>query len=147
MSEDSKCSHVADTAVLHEIASTKSNNLKAFYIEQLQMGIIAVPSRVLKEFRELYEEEAAQLEPHIAKTVVLNPKYRAAAARIVDKNGSGFPRRPYDGDTDLYTAAIATVEGYTILTIKEHTTAYAGMDCEVVDLLSWLDSLGTPKRG
>jgi hypothetical protein len=120
--------------------------VKGFYLDQLKAGIIGVPSRVLKEFRELYEGEAAELEPHITKTIDLKRTYHAAAARIVDKKHSGFPRRPYDGDTDLYTAAIASVESYTVLTVVGQVSDYDGMECEVMDLTTWVESLGAPAK-
>jgi hypothetical protein len=144
--EGSKSSHICDCAALHEIATTQSNNLKSFYIDQLKSGALAVPARVLKEFRDLYEDEAAELETMIAKTIGMKRAYQAAAARIVDKNHSGFPRRPYDGDTDLYTAAIASVEDYTIVTTTEQAGEYDGMECEVTDLATWVDGMDKPTK-
>ena len=145
--DSSNCSHVCDCAALHEIATTQSNNLKSLYLEHLKSGAIAVPARVLKEFRELYEDEAAELEPHVARTIGMKRAYQAAAARIVDKNHGGFPRRPYDGDTDLYTGAIASVEGYTILTTSQQAGEYDGMECDVTDLATWVDGMDKPLPG
>jgi predicted nucleic acid-binding protein len=147
--EGPKCSHVCDCAALLEIAKTQSNNLRSLYLDQLQKGVIAVPACVLGEFRKLYEDEAIQIERSIKTVIQLRQKeYFVAVARITDRKGSGFARRPYDGDTDLYTAAIAWVEGYTALTTGGQASAYTGMECEVSELSTWVESLGiTPKIG
>lgn len=136
------CSHIADCAALHEIATTRQNRLKQAFIDQLRAGLIGVPSRVLQEFRELYEDEAAALEPDIAVKIDLNVVYLQAAARLAQKRNSGFSRRPYDRDADLYAAAIADVEEYTVLTTKKQRIEYHGIGCQVVDLVTWIGDIG-----
>jgi hypothetical protein len=146
MSEDSpECTHLCDCAALHEIA-VASANVKPLYLDQLKNGSFGVPAQVLKEFRDLYEEEAAELVPQIAVVISLNKTYRAAAARIADSTRRGFPRRPYDGDTDLYTAAIALVKNYTIMTTTQQAPEYDGMGCQVTDLDTWVNGLGPQKQ-
>jgi len=143
MADDSAvCSCIVDCAGLHEIASVKSNNLKQLFFDRLSSGVIAVPAIVLKEFRELYEEEAEVLEPYIAKKIVMKREYHAGAARIADSLNSGFSRGPYDGETDLYTASIASLEGYVVLTSASQAGYYDGMDCEVSDVMSWVEQQG-----
>ena len=60
-----------------------------------------------------------------------------------------WPAKPVDGDTDLYTAAIASVEDYTIVTTTERAGEYDGMECEVTDLATWVDGMdmSTNKNG
>ena len=137
----SKC--VIDCAGLHEIASTKSNNLKSLYLDQLKCGVIAVPACVWKEFQEIYDDEALSLAPYIANKINLKNAYYKGAARIADKLNSGFPRGAYNRQTDLYTASIASIEECRVLTTSAQQKVYEEMGCEVQDLVTWADEFGS----
>lgn len=139
------CSCVVDCAGLHEIGSTKSDNLKSLYLDRLKKGNIGVPAIVWREYKELYEEEALIIEPSVAHKINMKRAYRVGAARIADKMNSGFSRGPYDSETDLYTAAIASIEGYKLLTSSSQVNEYDGMDCDVIDLISWAEDQGKPE--
>jgi hypothetical protein len=136
------CSCVVDCAGLHEIGSTKSNNLKTLYLDNLKSGNIGVPAIVWHEYKELYEEEAVEIEPFVSRKIRITRKYQVGAARIADQKNSGFSRGPYDGESDLYTAAIASIEDYILLTTTDQLREYDGMDCNVSDLSSWADDHG-----
>jgi len=133
------CSCVVDCSGLHEIARTNSDNLKSLYLDHLRKGVIAVPACVWKEFKELYDDEADALEPYISIKIKLKKAYLVGAARIADRLNSGFSRGPYDSLTDLYTASIATVEQYRLLTSSSQLKYYKAMDYEVSDLATWAD--------
>lgn len=137
--ETQVCKCVIDCAGLHEIAKTRSNNLKRPLIDALGSGEIGVPAVVWKEFKELYEDEAEELEPSVIYKIPMKKQYRMGAARIADRLNSGFSRGPYDSETDLYTAAIASLEDYPLITSADQAPYYDGMDCEVIDLAGWAD--------
>jgi hypothetical protein len=149
MSKDEfeKCSCVVDCAGLHEIASTKSDNLKSLYLDSLKNGVIAVPSRVWQEYSELYEDEAAIIEASISRKINVTRAYQIGAARIADQKNSGFSRGPYDNESDLYTASIASIEHYILLTTKSQLPEYFGMSCKVLDLLTWVEGRETGFTG
>jgi hypothetical protein len=140
--DESACDCVIDCAGLHEIASTRSDNLKRLFFDRLSSGRIAVPALVWREFKELYEEEADEIEPHVATKITMKRAYHAGAARIADNRNSGFSRGPYDSESDLYTASIASLEGYVVLTSASQVRHYDGMDCEVSDLTNWAEQQG-----
>lgn len=140
--ETHECKCVIDCAGLHEIAITRSNNLKKPLIDALGSGEIGVPAVVWKEFKELYEDEAEELEPSVIFKIPMKKQYRVGAARIADKLNSGFSRGPYDSETDLYTAAIASLEDYPLITSSAQTPHYKGMGCKVLDLAGWADEFG-----
>ena len=134
----SNCECVVDCHGLHEIACTKSNNLKSHYINALSSGQIGVPAIVWQEFKELYEEEAAELEPHISKKIIMKRAYQVGAARIADKNGSRFFQAPYDSRSDLYAASICSIESYTLLTVASELGSYQKLKCcNALELVSW----------
>lgn len=136
---------VVDCYGLHEIASSTSANLKAVFLDLLSEGVVGVPTCVWKEFREIYEDEAAELAPFVKIKISLTKIYKVGAASIADKLNSGFSRGPYDAQTDLYAASIAVSEGYLLLTSSSQLGEYAKMDCEALDLLTWAENLGTAK--
>jgi hypothetical protein len=137
--EPQACSCVVDCSGLHDIASTKSNNLKSLYLDQLKKGIIAVPACVWKEFQELYDNEASELAPYVTVKINMKRSYYVGAARIVDKLNSGFSRGAYNSQSDLYTASIASIDEYRVLTSSSQLKYYNGMECEVTDLVTWAD--------
>jgi hypothetical protein len=140
MSDDqSECVCIVDVSGLHEIASTRSDNLRKFYIDQLKSGVICVSTSTWSEFKEIYEDEAAFLDSHITKRVKLKRAYSICTASIADKLNSGFSRGPYDRNADLYTASIATVEDYIVLSSASHKSAYDGMGCQVSELSDWAE--------
>jgi hypothetical protein len=98
------CSCVVDCSGLHEIASTKSNNLKSLYLDQLKKGIIAVPACVWMEFQELYNDEAAALAPHVTIKINMKRKYLLGAAAITEKLNAGFSRGPYEQRRSCHAA-------------------------------------------
>jgi len=137
-----ECLCVLDCAGLHEIATTASNNLKALYLDRLSCGEIGVPVCVWKEFKDLYEEEAAEIEDYVVRRINMKKSYHTGAARIADLLNSGFSRGSYDSETDLYTASIASIEELVVLTAASQLGYYAGIDCEVSDLGTWAEQQG-----
>ncbi|WP_314959016.1 hypothetical protein [Bradyrhizobium cosmicum] len=116
--------------------------MKKPLIDALGSGEIGVPAVVWKEFKELYEDEAEELEPSVVFKIPMKKQYRSGAARIADKLNSGFSRGPYDSETDLYTAAIASLEDYPLITSSGQAPYYDGMGCKVLDLAGWADEFG-----
>lgn len=140
MSDDPQpCLRIVDCAGLHEIANITSNNRKAHVLAELQAGTIGVAACAWTEFVDLYEDEAAELEPYITLKFKLTKAYNVGAARLADKLNSGFPPGPYDANTDLYTGSIASKEGYEILTSPSQMKRYASMKCGAIDVGAWLD--------
>ncbi|MGY2931849.1 hypothetical protein ACVWZ6_001451 [Bradyrhizobium sp. GM6.1] len=140
--ETQECKCVIDCAGLHELVNTQSNNLKKPLIDALAAGEIGVPAIVWKEFKELYEDEAEELEPSVIYKIPMKKQYRVGAARIADRLNSGFSRGPYDSETDLYTAAIASLQDYPLITSAAQAPYYDRMGCEVLDLAGWADQFG-----
>jgi hypothetical protein len=134
---EAECSCVVDTDGLHGIA-TASGNLKTILLEHLKNGLIAVPACALKEFEELYSDEAEELKPFIKTRIFLKKAFYVGAARIADNLNSGFPRGAYDDNVELLTASIASTKGYLVLTSPAQVTVYEEMECEVSDLESWI---------
>ncbi|MHC2625564.1 hypothetical protein ACVIW2_007596 [Bradyrhizobium huanghuaihaiense] len=135
---ESDCSCVIDTNGLHELA-TASGNLKATLIAHLQDGTIGVPSWAMQEFKELYEDEANELAPYVAKRVQLSTHVQVRAARITEELGLGFSRGAYDSHVERHTAAVALNKGYVVLTSVDNVDAYDGMQCTVKDLAGWAE--------
>jgi hypothetical protein len=139
MTDDSpKCECIVDTDGLHGIA-TASGNLKSVLLDQLKTGVVAVPVCVWQEFELLYEEEAAELKPHVTIRINSKKAFYIGAARIADTLKAGFPRGAHDGNIELLTASIASIKSYRILTSVEQVKEYDGMGCEVSDLVSWVE--------
>lgn len=137
---ESDCSCVIDTSGLHELAIA-SGNLKATLIARLADGTIGVPSWAWQEFKELYEDEAEELAPHIVKRLQLTPHVEVRAARITEELNLGFSRGAYDSHVERHTAAVALNKGYTVLTSAHNVTAYDGMPCVVKELAGWVDEI------
>ena len=136
----SDCSCVIDTSGLYDLA-TASGNLKATLIARLQDGTIGVPSWAWQEFKDLYEDEAKALAPHIAKRLQLSTPVEVRAARITEELNLGFSRGVYDSHIERHTAAIALNKGYTVLTSTDNVAAYDGMQCVVKDLADWVNEI------
>jgi hypothetical protein len=107
----------------------------------LKSGAIGVPACAWQEFSELYEEEVAILAPHIGNKIIMKRSTYVGAARIADRLDSGFPRGAYDNNTELYTASIASNGGYRVLTSSDQVSQYAGMECDSVDIETWVEEL------
>jgi hypothetical protein len=135
-----KCSCVVDTSGLHAIA-VASGNLQSVLLDKLKSGVIGVPACVWQEFEELYEEEVAILAPNIGNKIIMKKSTYVGAARIAEKLNSGFPRGAYDDHTELYTASIASNNGYRVLTSSDQRSQYDRMDCDAVDLETWVEEI------
>jgi len=101
-------------------------------------GTIGVPSWAWQEFKDLYEEEAKELAPHIVKRIQLSTHVEVRAARLTEELNLGFSRGAYDNHVELHTASIALNKGHTVLTSANNVIAYDGMNCTVTDLASWV---------
>jgi hypothetical protein len=137
-----QCSCVVDTDGLHSIANA-SGNLKGILLGHLKRGAIGVPVAAWQEFEKVYEKEAAELKPFVTTRIAMKRAYYVGAARIADTLNSGFPRGAYDDNVELITASVASTNGYLILTSTPQVTVYEGMNCEVSDLETWVEELGT----
>jgi hypothetical protein len=135
-----ECPCVIDTSGLHELAMA-SGNLKTILLDQLKKGIIAVPTCAWQEFEALYEDEALEIAPYVTEKIIMKKAVYVGAARIADKVNSGFSRGAYDNHTELYTASIASNNGYRVLTASAQVQEYHGMDCQVSDLATWVEEL------
>ena len=134
------CSHIVDTRGLLAIADMGTNE-KAAFKAALKDGSIAVPSVVWREFEDLYEEEAAELEPYITKKIRIKPAYNVGAASIADSAGTMLTQGPYDSHADLFTASICQIEGRTLLTSEDQAPYYKKLQCcSVIDLDDWLSA-------
>jgi hypothetical protein len=133
-----QCSRIIDCAGLHELVHT-SDNRRAHVLAALQAGTIGVAACAWSEFVDCYEDEAAVLEPYITVKFRNKRAYNVGAASLAQKLNSGFSPGPYDANTDLFTASIASKEGLEILTGPSRLKRYIGMQCAVVDVDTWLD--------
>jgi hypothetical protein len=124
------------------ILKSKSNSLKAFFIEQLESGQIAVPAVVWQEFEEIFDDAAEGVKDHITKKITFRQKYTIGAAALADKTNSQFPRGAYDRQSDYYAASISVVEGITLLTDPDQLGYFAHMGCTVADPMSWAKEHG-----
>lgn len=137
---DSPCSCVIDTGGLHDIASA-TGNLKTVALNQLKNGAIAVPSWALQELKEVYPEDADELLPYIAKRVTMKQSITVGAARIAERLNSGFSKGPFDNHTGLFTAAVATNNGYRVIAAEPDLNSYEDMGCDACDLETWVAEL------
>lgn len=90
---DLACSCLADTHGLLEVMKQTSSNMKTSLLEQISSGIIGVPAMVWQEFKDLYPEEAVELESSVSAsgTIAMRKKvYTAKAGQIAEKLNSGF---------------------------------------------------------
>lgn len=133
-----QCSRIIDCAGLHELVHT-SDNRRAYVLAELQAGNIGVAACAWSEFVECYEDEAATLEAYITVKFRNKKAYNVGAASLAQRLNSGFAPGPYDANTDLFTASIASKEGLEILTAPSRLKRYNGMKCAAVDVATWLD--------
>jgi len=138
--EGAKCCCVVDTSGLYAIA-TASGNLQSVLLDNLKSGVIGVPACAWQEFGELYEGEAEFLAPYIGNKIIMKKATYVGAARIAEKLNSGFPRGAYDNHTELYTASIASNNEYRIVTSAEQVSQYKKMECNVVDIETWVEEI------
>jgi hypothetical protein len=65
------------------------------------------------------------------------------AASLAHKLNSGFALSPYDPKTDLYAAAICSIEGHTLVTTAFQKKVYKGVsEFDVIDLHSLIADQG-----
>jgi hypothetical protein len=138
--DDPLCSSVIDTGGLHDIANA-TGNLKTVALDRLKNGAIAVPSWAWQELKEAYPDEAEELSPYVTKRLVMKQSISVGAARIAEKLNSGFSRGPYDNHTGLFTAALATNNGYRVITAESDLSTYEDMGCQACDLETWVTKL------
>ncbi|QIG96574.2 hypothetical protein [Bradyrhizobium sp. 6(2017)] len=135
--DEPECLCIIDTDGLHAIA-TASGNLKTVLTDMLNVGAIGVPSIALKEFRKLFADEAAELEPFISKKISMKKAFYLGAARIAERTNSGFPRGAHDENVELYVGAISLTSGCTIVTSAAQAAIYGGMGCDASEISSWV---------
>jgi hypothetical protein len=100
----------------------------------LEAGTIKVPHYVWREFRDAYEDEAHQLEDHIAKKIKPKAAHRAAAGAMASRANSGFRPEPYN-DSDWMAGAVAQTEECVLITISEKVDFYLQLlNCEVISI-------------
>lgn len=133
------CSCLTDTHGLLEIAMQTSGNLKSSLLNQISSGAIGIPAVVWQEFKDLYPEEAATLEPSVSSTIGMRKRaYTAKAGSIAEKLNSGFVQGPYESGIEIQVAAIASVEKCLVLTSVRQLAEYKKMACGAIDLENWL---------
>lgn len=137
---NSECESIIDVSGLCALMETCSNSTKSKTFDLLEEGVIAIPTMVWNEFKQLYEIEAEEISEHINVKIKSQLKYKLGAAKIADKMNSHFSSGPFDQNTDLYSAAIAGAEGLTLLTSPDKLAKYKDMDfCEFESLEVWID--------
>lgn len=138
------CECVIDCYGLYEIATTKSNSIRAACLDGLASGTIGVPTCVWQEFESAYADEATTLAKHVAQKIRMKTSYQVKAASIAEKLNSHLLISPYNQQTDLYVASISAVEGYTILTTSKQLSQYQKMECKSVsELKDWTSTADT----
>jgi hypothetical protein len=137
---DSDWCCVIDTSGLHALA-TASGNLKATLIAALNDGTIAVPSWAWREFKKLYEEEAAEIDQHIVRRIAFSQRVHVRAAKITEELNLGFSHGAYDEHIERYTAALALNKNYMVLTSGDNVAVYNGMNCTVMGLADWANEM------
>jgi len=134
MSTSDSTIYVIDCHGLVFLAHTQNNAIRATALNLLEAGAIKVPHYVWREFRDAYEDEAEELEDHIADKIKLKAAHRAAAGAMASKANSGFRPEPYD-DSDWIAGAIAESEVYVLITVSEKVDFYSQMlSCEVISI-------------
>ncbi|WP_156901275.1 hypothetical protein [Nisaea denitrificans] len=140
MSDGSQPSeHIIDVQGLREI-SLMSGNLKQVALKRLEDGEIGVPAKVWSEFKEIYEDEADEIEPFVPNKIRITKAHHVAAARCADKMNSGFTLSPYDDNSNQYAAAISISQPATVLTDKHTLPFYSDVDCAAEDVTEWVAS-------
>lgn len=135
--EATDCLCVIDCSGLCDIARIQSDNLRAVLLHRLQDGTIGVPTRAWREFGDAYPDEAAELEAYITNKIKTLPAHRHNAARLAERLNSGFSRGVYDQHSELFTASVASLNGYTILTAASQIALYGQLGCGAVDVVQW----------
>jgi len=131
------CAYVVDSAGLHEIVTTQSDNLKTLYLDRLQRGVFGVPTIVWNEFKDAYEDEAEQLNPYVVRKIRMKSAFTTIAGTVADRKKVSFSSSPYDRQADIYAAAVAIDGGHTVLTTAKNSSSYDDAGCDVLDLSEW----------
>jgi hypothetical protein len=140
MTEGTNCTCVVDTSGLFAI-SVASGNLQSILLDELKSGMIGVPACAWQEFSELYEDKSAILAPYIGNKIAMKKSIYVGAASIAEKLNSGFSRGAYDNHIELYTASIAAINGYRVLTSLDQFSQYVKMGCNVIDIETWVEGI------
>jgi hypothetical protein len=124
--------YVIDCDGLVTISQTKNNALRAAAFQLLEQGGMCVPTGVIKELRNAYEDEHDDLLPHIAKKIAIKPAHTARMGSLASKANSGFRIEPY-GSADWIVAAVAVCEGCIVVTTKERKSFYTAiLTCAII---------------
>jgi hypothetical protein len=126
--------YIIDCDGLVTIANTTNNALRAVAIQLLEAAHMKVPTGVLRELEDAFEDEFQDLAPHIKGRVRLKPSHTQMIGSLASKANSGFKLEPY-GSADWIAAAVAVCEGCVLVTTKQRKRFYAAiLDCEILTL-------------
>ncbi len=119
-------SYVIDCDGLVTISQTKNNALRDVALRLLEQGGMCVPTGVMGELKNAFEDEHDDLLPHVAKKIRLKPAHSLKIASLASKANSGFKIEPY-GSADWIAAAVAACEGCVLVTTKARRGFYAAI--------------------
>lgn len=121
------CIYVVDTTALYEIATTTSNEVREFFVNGLENGSVAVPTKVWLEFQSAFEDEAEMLNEHVSEKIQFDSSCRAIAGEIADGMNPSFSEGPWDNDADLHVASSARILNLQIATTVSRASHFSNM--------------------
>lgn len=130
----SAITYIADCDALVNILNTKNNALKDIALAMLEQTIMKVPTGVLAELEEAFEEEFEIISGHVKGKIVLKPAHTQMVGTLASKLNSSFRMEPY-GSADWIAAAVAVCEGCTLVTTSKRKAFYERiLDCPILTL-------------
>jgi hypothetical protein len=124
--------YVVDCDALVTISQTKNNAIRATALRLLEAGTMKVPTAVVHELKEAFEDEFEDLSPHIKGKIKIKPAHTVKVASLASKSNSGFKIEPY-GSADWVAAAVAECEGCILVTTKGREAFYTTiLNCTVM---------------
>jgi hypothetical protein len=124
--------YIVDCGALVRISHTTNNALRAAAFQLLEQGHMKVPTGVMGELKDAYEDEYNALLPHIASKVRVKPAHTIMVASLASRANSGFKIEPY-GSADWLAAAVAKCEGCVLVTTRERKPFYVALlNCTIL---------------
>jgi hypothetical protein len=124
--------YIMDCYALEFLSQTSSNIIRDTIIGMIQSGAIKIPQAVWDEFREVYEDEAAEIAAYDPQKIRAKPAHRAVTGVIASKANSGFRTEPYN-NSDWNAAGVAEAEGWTLITVEAQCSFYEKLlTCPVI---------------
>lgn len=137
MTEEGVCECILDTAALNQI-SKLSGNLRGACLNKMKKGQARLAALTWREYKRAYEDDVAIFDGAISNSIHLRENYKIMAASIADGMNSALSRGAHDDNVVLYTAAIAAVHDWQVVTSDAQKAAYKGMGVTVMTVEEWL---------